>query len=146
MSPLKVSISNYGDYSSDNYGAHSLRVNFGNLTLYFSYKTVIAFSTPGDIKVSENLWGPTTEKHLNWIDGGDKKTRLKRDDDEQIKTYVQYGGTYCPYCNSHNISANEIHLCDYEESYIEETKCLNCKQTWTDIYKIVDIREHEVGA
>jgi len=28
------------------------------------------------MKVSENVWGPTTGKHLNWIDGGDKKSRL----------------------------------------------------------------------
>jgi hypothetical protein len=27
--------------------------------------------------VHENVWGTTTGKHLNAIDGGDKKSRLK---------------------------------------------------------------------
>lgn len=75
-----VKIRSYGNYSSSNYGAHSLRVDIGSLTLYFSYETVIAFYTPqtGEI-VSENCWKQTTGKHLNAIDGGNKKMRLPRE-------------------------------------------------------------------
>lgn len=73
------SISSYGEYSSDNYGAHTLKVHFMSVTLYYSYRTIIAFSSPHDgLVVCENQWGPTTGKHLNWIDGGDKKSRVNR--------------------------------------------------------------------
>lgn len=57
-------------------------VEVGPVTLYFSYRTVIAFSTGHGIRVRENSWGPTTGKHLNRIDGGDKKSRLSSDDFE----------------------------------------------------------------
>lgn len=81
------SISSYGQYSSDNYGAHTLRVDVGELTLWFSYQTVVAFRTWGKkMRVSKNLWGPTTGKHLSWIDGGDqwaKKERLEREEFEK---------------------------------------------------------------
>lgn len=71
------SISNYGQYSSDNYGAHTLRVDVGPLTIWFSYKTVVAFHVSGHAKVvHQNDWGPTTGKHLNWIDRGDKASRV----------------------------------------------------------------------
>ncbi len=63
----KVSISNYGNYSSDNYGSSRV-VSIGNLDLYFSYKTVIAFrdNTTGLI-IRQNSWRATTGKHLNAI-------------------------------------------------------------------------------
>lgn len=55
-------------------------VYVGNLRLEFSYSTVIAFFGPDDSAVSENVWGPTTGKHLNNVDGGNKKDRTKRDE------------------------------------------------------------------
>lgn len=62
------------------------KVNFTRTTdttgrvFYFSYTTVIAFTDGfGGLVVTENVWGPTTGKHLNWIDGGDKSTRLGRE-------------------------------------------------------------------
>jgi hypothetical protein len=82
---LRFSVGTYGNYSSDNYSGHCLKIWLGSLMLYFSYKTVIAFEDGhNDCQVSENLWGPTTGKHLNWIDGGDKKSRLKRDKFEEL--------------------------------------------------------------
>ena len=75
-------ISGYGKYASDNYGVNCLRVDLGAMTLWFSYNTVVAFRSDGARPVCENQWGPTTGKHLNWIDGGDKdakKRRLPRD-------------------------------------------------------------------
>lgn len=83
MNNTHVSIDSYGNYSSSNYGAHSLRVAVGNLNLYFSYKTVIAFQNGTGLRVSENCWGPTTGKHLNWIDKGNKKARLPREQFER---------------------------------------------------------------
>ena len=76
------SIRSYGNYSSSNYGAHTLEVSVGNLTIYFSYKTPVAFHTPGRLVVSENVWGNTTGKHLNWIDP-DKSKRLDRNEFEK---------------------------------------------------------------
>lgn len=62
----EVSIRNYGDYSSRNYGAHSLEVDIGDLRLWFSYHTVVAFHAPGQHRmVRQNDWGTTTGKHLN---------------------------------------------------------------------------------
>lgn len=71
----KVSIGNYGNYSSDNYGS-SRYVTIGELTLYFSYKTVIAYEFKNETIVRQNSWGVTTGKHLNAIDNGNKKERL----------------------------------------------------------------------
>ncbi len=70
-------ISNYGRYSSDNYGANSLCVSMPNITVWFSYQTPVAFQAVARQRlVRENDWGPTTGKHLNWIDGGDKESRV----------------------------------------------------------------------
>jgi hypothetical protein len=79
-------ISGYGQYSSDNYGVNCLKVQFDKLTLWYSYETVIAFRADGETVVSENYWQTTTGKHLNWIDNGDKKSRLSRPEFEKQLT------------------------------------------------------------
>jgi hypothetical protein len=74
-------ISNYGEYSSSNYGAHSLRVDVGPLTIWYSYRTPVAFRLDGHGKVvHRNDWGTTTGKHLNWIDDGNKPGRVSADE------------------------------------------------------------------
>ena len=60
-------------------GENSTHLLIGNLELWFSYKTVVAFKYKNIMRVSENLWGSTTGKHLNWIDGGTKENRMMRD-------------------------------------------------------------------
>lgn len=83
-------ISSYGNYSSDNYGAHCLCVSMGPLTVWFSYKTPVAFQVDGSPKVvRQNEWGPTTGKHLNAIDGGDKKSRVDAQTFERMFAEVQ---------------------------------------------------------
>ena len=70
-------ISSYGNYESDNYGAHTLCVDFDNFRLFYSYKTIVAYYDVQDgLVCSENVWGVTTGKHLNWIQS-DKKKRVK---------------------------------------------------------------------
>ena len=66
------------NYSNSNYGANTMAFrDLKNNVYYFSYKTMVAFKPAGkDIKVIQNYWGSTTGKHLNWIDGGNKKERL----------------------------------------------------------------------
>lgn len=72
--------SNYGNYSSDNYGVHCLVFtdSFNN-SFYFSYQTLVAFKTAKTgLVIRENAWGNTTGKHLNWIDT-DKKKRVSKE-------------------------------------------------------------------
>lgn len=76
---MKVSLNTYLRYSSGNYGAHAMCLRLGDLDLYFSYSTVIAFSAPDHgLCVSENLWGPTTGKHLKAIVGHRSIIRMTR--------------------------------------------------------------------
>lgn len=54
-------------------------VTIGGLTVWFSYKTPIAFYSIGSgYVISENTWGPTTGKHLNAVVAHDKARRVKR--------------------------------------------------------------------
>lgn len=80
------SFERYGNYSSENYGAHTLVfTDAAGRDYYFSYKTLVAVYIPGHGKiVSENVWSVTTGKHLNWIDGGDKASRVKFEDFERV--------------------------------------------------------------
>jgi hypothetical protein len=68
-------ISGYGNYSGSNYGVNCMFVEVGPLEVWYSYRTAIAFRVHGNIVIRENEWGPTTGKHLNWIDS-DKSVRV----------------------------------------------------------------------
>jgi hypothetical protein len=59
-------------------------LQFGTLILWFSYRTVIAFRTPetGEV-ISQNLWGPTTGSHLNYI-SSDHAVRKPREEFERL--------------------------------------------------------------
>ena len=71
------------DVGIDTSVSNMAEVQIGELTLWFSYKTCVAFMAPGTgRKVSENYWGSTTGKHINSIDGNNKKARLKSDEFE----------------------------------------------------------------
>ncbi len=60
-----------------NYSAHALQFILPDgRSIYFSYKTPVAFSAHGKRYVRVNDWSTTTGKHLNAIDGGDKKARI----------------------------------------------------------------------
>ena len=46
-------------------------------TFWFSYQTLVAFLHPErGLVVHKNDWGPTTGRHLSWIDGGEKHKRV----------------------------------------------------------------------
>lgn len=56
--------------------ANALRFDVGPITVWYSYKTLVAFRVPGHpTVVSENRWTTTTGKHLNAIDK-DKNNRV----------------------------------------------------------------------
>lgn len=84
--------SSYGNYSSSNYGAHTLCFTdaAGN-EFFFSYKTLVAvrFATDRLLLVRRNVWGPTTGKHLNWIDGGDASAKADRVDADAFAVIVE---------------------------------------------------------
>ena len=89
----------YGNYSSDNYGAHSLEFTIGVLTVYFSYQTPVAFCvSPLGLLVRENEWGSTTGKHLNTIDGGGKEAKKRRvpgpEFEEKLIAQIKLGQPY----------------------------------------------------
>ena len=80
MSTSLPNFENYGHYSSDNYGVNSLKFIMPNITIWFSYKTPVAFCTVKTGRVvRKNDWNTTTGKHLNWIDGNNKKARIDGD-------------------------------------------------------------------
>lgn len=66
-------IHSYGNYSSGNYGVNTLVVALPTITLCYSYRTIVAFYYKGEEVVSQNCWGTTTGKHLNWINPNHKK-------------------------------------------------------------------------
>lgn len=71
-----ITKTNYGRYASDNYGVHSLRFDFPSFSVWYSYDTVVAFTSKYGRRVRRNDWSTTTGKHLNWIDEGAKDDRL----------------------------------------------------------------------
>lgn len=67
--------------SLHNLAANFHRVGFeSGLSVWFSYQTPVAFAALGVRVVRRNEWGPTTGKHLNQIDGGDKAAKEERVD------------------------------------------------------------------
>ncbi|TFG23158.1 MAG: hypothetical protein EU529_08185 [Promethearchaeota archaeon] len=79
---------NYGNYKTNNYAGHTQAIRIGDLTLYFSYKTVIAFSNyKYGFVISENIWSMTTGKHLNWLDS-DKKRRIPHKEFQKLLNNV----------------------------------------------------------
>jgi len=66
-----------------NYGVHALRVDIGPLTVWFSYKTPVAFRVDGHDKVvRQNDWRQTTGKHINAIQG---VAGLARDQQHRVR-------------------------------------------------------------
>lgn len=62
-----------------NLGANFHMVDLGKVRVWFSYETPIAFKADKfPTIVRENVWGPTTGKHLNCVDGGDKEAKARR--------------------------------------------------------------------
>ncbi len=83
-------ITNYGNYSSDNYGAHTLKMDLGEIELYFSYETIVAYCDGKDgLVCSTNRWGVTTGKHLNWIEDNKKNRKDREVFDEMLKKAIE---------------------------------------------------------
>lgn len=68
----------YGHYANPAYGINSQVLTIGNLKLYYSFKTVVAYADADGLVVAKNIWGGNTGKHLRWIDGGSPEARARR--------------------------------------------------------------------
>lgn len=70
-------------------------VSLGNVTLSFSYSTLVGVDGPLGRQYAENTWGPTTGRHLNdmgYRDGGAKEVtqhELKRFASDSLIAQVQ---------------------------------------------------------
>ena len=82
---------NYGNYSSDNYGSHSLCFEIDNNRFWFSYNTLVAFQINGEFHIIKNYWGTTTGKHLNWIDSN----KAIREDEETFQNNLNKFESFC---------------------------------------------------
>jgi hypothetical protein len=79
-----VSVESYMNYQNSNYGAHTMLVRIGDMSIYFSYSTVVGFATPEDGRiVSDNVWSVTTSRHKGRVGG----RRVPHD--EFVKLYEQ---------------------------------------------------------
>lgn len=74
-----------GSYIQADLESNFRELRISNITLFFSYNTVVAFQdlraqggTGCGYVVSENAWGTTTGKHIGQIDGGTPEARKKR--------------------------------------------------------------------
>lgn len=56
-----------------------IRVEIGAMTLFFSYRELIAFIVGGHVTIKQNGNGTTTGKHLNYINP-DKTVRVTHED------------------------------------------------------------------
>ena len=83
-----ISITSYhGNSASAENNAKVIKIN--GMSFYFSYETLVAVNTGNELKVLQNYWGPTTGKHLNAIDGGDKEAKDKRLDKDAFDAFVK---------------------------------------------------------
>jgi len=63
----------YGN--TENSQKNATRIDSNGVSIFYSYKTIIAIKLNGKLTISKNKWGSTTGKHLNAIDA-DKSIRV----------------------------------------------------------------------
>lgn len=67
-------------YCNNTTAVNALVFDMGAIRVWFSYRTPVAFQVDHESPVvRQNEWGPTTGKHLNAIDDGDKANRIDRE-------------------------------------------------------------------
>lgn len=89
-----------GTYAEPSSKCNTVHLNLGNISLYYSYRTIIAFHTIDEgLVVCSNEWGPTTARHLNLIDGGNVEDRIDYDEfqDKLYSALERYYGNASTY-------------------------------------------------
>ena len=80
-----MNLPTFGTYCDNTTAGNALRFDLGPVQVWYSYKTPVAFALEGERPtVRRNEWGPTTGKHLNAIDSGDKSSRIDGDTFEAL--------------------------------------------------------------
>tara|TARA_R110002020_G_scaffold168090_1_gene356750 strand:+ start:6743 stop:7015 length:273 start_codon:yes stop_codon:yes gene_type:complete len=81
-------------YCTNTTQSNAMGVTVGDIDYYFSYRTLVAFRAPGaGLVVRENDWGPTTGKHLNAIDDGDKADRVGVEEFQRLLAATSYSAS-----------------------------------------------------
>lgn len=62
---------------------NNIAVRIKNVSVYFSYKTVVAIKVDDELFISDNVFSTTTGKHINAI-SPDKSIRISRDRFEEM--------------------------------------------------------------
>lgn len=80
MNLINLESVEFSNCNENSAGGNFNRIDLGNeITFWYSYETIVAFKTrETGFCVTENVWGPTTGKHLNWI--SNKSQRLPREE------------------------------------------------------------------
>ena len=86
-----MNLPTFETYCDNTTAGNALRFDLGPITVWYSYKTPVAFALEGESPtVRRNEWGPTTGKHLNAIDSGDKSSRIDGDTFEALLDALPY--------------------------------------------------------
>ena len=75
-------------------GNNGKHIEIGNIEIFVSYSTVIAYRTPNEGLVArENDWSTTTGQHMNAVPGNTKEDRISGPDFEErfSKMLEDYG-------------------------------------------------------
>ena len=110
-----------------------------NLRVYYSYITPVALEIDGVLKVSENQWSVTTARHLTWIDGGNKKARLKREEFNQLikqhkpepnflKTVSTVSAMFGLMCQNDVKTKNK-----YQKRFFDKVQGINFPEDWNNL-------------
>lgn len=74
-----MQLPSFSTYCDNTTKGNALVFCVDGVDIYYSYQTPVAFRTADGVTVvRENAWGPTTGKHLNAIDGGDRAAKAAR--------------------------------------------------------------------
>lgn len=57
-----------------------------------------------------------------------------------------YTGTYCPVCESTNLSPDDQHTFIDDSTLATSVGCNNCGSVWEEIHKLQSYRNLEIGA
>lgn len=61
------------------------------------------------------------------------------EEDQSQGKYVRLGGTHCPFCDSEEITGNEINI--DAGTATQEISCSNCDKEWNDLYTLSGYEE-----
>jgi len=113
------------------------------LRVYYSYTTPVALMIDGHLKVSQNQWSITTGRHLTWIDGGNKKTRLSSEEfkkalekvkttekpPDMLKTVASVSAMFGIMCNK----GEEKTKNKYQKKFFDKVQGINFPDNWESL-------------